>query len=384
MLTPSAASLEAVPALANVPQPLEAIIEEEEAAAALRGVTMQTMQATTYPLPAATDSGSSMQASHESGGSTRLLDRGRHTSVDSTGRVRSASMSSAELSSRLAADTAASLATVCPAVTENDGCDERHNGRETEAKEERGGETAAQQTTDGAVLGSVAVTERAARAAQLGHGLVMEPEEDGSVAGYAATEATSAGPSTVWTMRQDDLDGRAAMGHLVHQRRAAERAERAGRATAGDDAEEDDDDDTAGSDTQSIGSSAQWQAASSALKQAAAASAAESEIHDRAVWTPEWCRRVLAVLESSKKPVLVHCQTGVAACAIGLIRAAKQLKATPRQVARWGADLGHSFSSHGDLEACISVLLADPADGAGTPSSLAEVDAEAEDAPTQS
>jgi len=78
---------------------------------------------------------------------------------------------------------------------------------------------------------------------------------------------------------------------------------------------------------------------------------------DVAVWTPQWCTRVLKTIDEAKKPVIVHCQTGVAACAAGLIRSARLLKASPRQVITWGNSLGHNLTSHADLEMCISELV---------------------------
>jgi glutaredoxin/protein tyrosine phosphatase (PTP) superfamily phosphohydrolase (DUF442 family) len=78
---------------------------------------------------------------------------------------------------------------------------------------------------------------------------------------------------------------------------------------------------------------------------------------DEATWTPDWCLRAIEAVAAAEKPVLIHCQTGVAACAVGLIRSARQLKVGPKQVFHWANSLGHNLASHGDLELCVATLV---------------------------
>lgn len=374
MLAASAGSADTIPALATASGgQLEAIIEEEEAAAALRGVTVQTMQgrccsrtAVAGESAATGPPSSASPAAADSSTRGPLLSRARNASGDSSGRARSASMSSAEEALRLSADAAVThdlmplrqQPPTTPAVSANVAT----HSSPTFVSRNEGGDSATTPTP--AAIRQAAAASRAAKCSA--------SSDSAPLADYAATEASSAGPSTVWTMRPDDLDGRAAL--VLPTRSPAGQSNGVAAKRAVGVAGDGDDDDDAGSETPSAGSTAQWKLAASALK---APSEAGSDMMDRAVWTPQWCRRVLDVLDACRKPVLVHCQTGVAACAVGLIRAGRQLKATPRQVARWGADLGHSFASHGDLEACISTLLAEHR-AAAAPPALAEVDGESD------
>lgn len=77
------------------------------------------------------------------------------------------------------------------------------------------------------------------------------------------------------------------------------------------------------------------------------------------VWTTSWCRQVLAVLDTCRKPVLVHCQTGVAACTVSLLRVARSMAATERQVITWAKEFGHDIAAHHDLDACVAVLVSE-------------------------
>ncbi|CAE7948371.1 unnamed protein product [Symbiodinium sp. KB8] len=191
-----------------------------------------------------------------------------------------------------------------------------------------------------------------------------------SATGVAASDAghtvSSFEPSTVWTMRHDDLAGRPAL------------AMRAVRGAASGSAAE------SGDSGGAVARRFLRDAMSAAPSEAATLDSPRlgpfgasrtpdfgpaeppmlADVHppgeeDGPVWTPEWCRAAIEKVDAARKPVLVHCQTGVAACAVCLIRAARQLKSTPKQVARWAADLGHRIADHGDLEQCVAVLLSE-------------------------
>lgn len=75
------------------------------------------------------------------------------------------------------------------------------------------------------------------------------------------------------------------------------------------------------------------------------------------VYTVEWARRVLHAIDACQKPVLVHCETGVAACTLVLLRAALAKKSGPKQVLKWARDLGHPLDDHDDLAAIVLQIL---------------------------
>lgn len=73
-------------------------------------------------------------------------------------------------------------------------------------------------------------------------------------------------------------------------------------------------------------------------------------------YTVEWARRVLHTMDACGKPVLLHCQTGIAACIVTLIRAAQARGATAAQVVKWSRDLGHDPAPHDDLMGIVARL----------------------------
>lgn len=67
-------------------------------------------------------------------------------------------------------------------------------------------------------------------------------------------------------------------------------------------------------------------------------------------------------LHSLPKPVLVVSQTGLAACAVALLRAAIAGGATAKTLFRWGKDLGHDLEeSRTDLGHALEEVLAEAA-----------------------
>jgi len=176
----------------------------------------------------------------------------------------------------------------------------------------------------------------------------------GAASDAGASGSSSVDPSTVWTMRPDDLAGRPAL----------YAPPRSGPSSTSS-ASADDTRASAVPRTLLHGMAGPPSVAATLESpmlgpRASADAAIPPPVEDGPVWTVEWCESVLAAIEAAPKPVLVHCQTGVAACTVGLVRAARQLKARPKQVARWAADLGHRISEHGDLEHCVAALLAAP------------------------
>ena len=77
------------------------------------------------------------------------------------------------------------------------------------------------------------------------------------------------------------------------------------------------------------------------------------------IFTVDWARAVLAVIQDSPKPALVHCRSGLAACVIALVYAARQRHATPASVSKWARDLGHDVrpEHHPDLARVITDLM---------------------------
>lgn len=74
-------------------------------------------------------------------------------------------------------------------------------------------------------------------------------------------------------------------------------------------------------------------------------------------WTLEWGHEAIESVEQSAKPVLVHCTTGLASCAITLLVAGKKLNANAAKVHTWGKALGHHFEEHPDLATLIEDVL---------------------------
>lgn len=194
-----------------------------------------------------------------------------------------------------------------------------------------------------------------------------------SATGLAASDAghtvSSFEPSTVWTMRHDDLAGRPALAVRAASGAASGSAAGSGEATGVAPASRRFLRDamlSAPSEAATLDSPRLGPFGASRTPDFGPGEPpllGDGHPHgeeDGPVWTPEWCRAAIEKVDAARKPVLVHCQTGVAACAICLIRAAQQLKSTPKQVARWAADLGHRIADHGDLEQCVAILLSNP------------------------
>ncbi|KAA0152501.1 hypothetical protein FNF29_03728 [Cafeteria roenbergensis] len=336
--------------------PLDAIIEEEEAAAATRGVTVEdwgSPPASARCRIGASTGGTSV-ATPVSGDGSGSPGRGGGTRGCSEGPS----------DPPVARSVTASSGTA-PFGPEDAG----PRGSVKKAPRDQGEE---QQDDSDAADGKADSDESAPRDSPLGSrrptGASSGAPE--SATGVAASDAghtvSSFEPSTVWTMRHDDLAGRPAL------------AMRAVRGAASGSAAE------SGDSGGAVARRFLRDAMSAAPSEAATLDSPRlgpfgasrtpdfgpaeppmlADVHppgeeDGPVWTPEWCRAAIEKVDAARKPVLVHCQTGVAACAVCLIRAARQLKSTPKQVARWAADLGHRIADHGDLEQCVAVLLSE-------------------------
>jgi protein tyrosine phosphatase (PTP) superfamily phosphohydrolase (DUF442 family) len=78
----------------------------------------------------------------------------------------------------------------------------------------------------------------------------------------------------------------------------------------------------------------------------------------KAAYTPAWMARAVAAVDAAPKPVLVHCTTGEAACAVLLARAALAMGASVAQVHRWSRDLGHDLAADHELNSAVQALIA--------------------------
>lgn len=81
------------------------------------------------------------------------------------------------------------------------------------------------------------------------------------------------------------------------------------------------------------------------------------------VWSASWAKHAVKELNRLPKPVLVHSQTGLAACAVALLRAALAARASSATVRRWSADLGHDLGkARADLLESVESVLTEAED----------------------